>query len=76
MFFEEQVRHLEAATRTATCDLVLGSSLLVHPAAGLHFHAIGDVWVINRGEVPLCPSWRQADTDLDGFFQAVAACLK
>ena len=79
VFFGEQVRHLEAAAReAAACDfyLVLGSSLLVHPAAGLPLYAGGDVWIINKGEVPLHPGWRQADTDLDEFFQAVAACLK
>jgi len=79
VFFGEPVRHLEAAAReAASCDfyLVLGSSLLVHPAAGLPLYAGRDVWIINKGEVPLRPGWRRTDADLDGFFQAVAACLK
>jgi len=78
VFFGEAVRHLETSAReAASCDfyLVLGSSLLVHPAAGLPAYAGGDVWVVNRGEVPLRPGWRQTDADLDEFFRAVAECL-
>jgi NAD-dependent deacetylase len=78
VFFGEAVREIEAATELAEESdffLVLGSSLAVYPAAGIPDLCPGDVWVVNRGTVPLRPGWRQADTDLDEFFRETACHL-
>ena len=78
VFFGEAVREGEAAARLAASSdffLVLGSSLAVYPAAGVPGLCPGDVWVVNRGAVPLRPGWRQADADLDDFFRETAGHL-
>jgi NAD-dependent SIR2 family protein deacetylase len=53
--------------------LVLGSSLVVYPAAFLPEHAGGDVVVVNRGEVSLSPGPGRyfVDADLDQYFAEV-----
>jgi len=80
VFFGENVRDLDKALQAIESSdllLVLGSSLTVHPAAGLPRHAPGAVAVVNRGEVALGPHPNRwfADADLDTFFRAVAAEL-
>ena len=76
VFYGEAVRDLErAAVEVASSDLllVLGSTLLVYPAAFLPEHAGGDVVVVNRGEVGLSPGPRRyfVDADLDEYFSEV-----
>jgi len=76
VFYGEAVRDLErAAVAVASSDLllVLGSTLLVYPAAFLPEHACGDVVVVNRGEVGLAPGMRRyfVDADLDQYFSEV-----
>jgi NAD-dependent deacetylase len=76
VFYGEAVRDLErAASEIAVSDLllVLGSTLLVYPAAFLPEHAGGDVVVVNKGEVGLSPGPGRffVDADLDEFFTDV-----
>jgi NAD-dependent deacetylase len=76
VFYGEAVRDLErAAAAVASSDLllVLGSTLLVYPAAFLPEHAGGDVVVINRGEVGLSPGPNRyfVDADLDEYLAEV-----
>ncbi len=76
VFFGENVRHAEESGRLAAASdllLVLGSSLAVHPAAGLPGLAGGEVVVVNRGPVAAGGGrgWYLADADLDGFFREV-----
>ena len=80
VFYGEAVRHLdEAADVVAASDLllVLGSTLLVYPAAFLPERAGGDVVVVNSGDVGLSPGPGRyfADADLDEYFTEVAECL-
>jgi NAD-dependent deacetylase len=80
VFYGEAVRDLErAAVEIAASDLllVLGSTLLVYPAAFLPEHAGGDVVVVNRGEVGLSPGPGRyfVDADLDDFFAQVGKLL-
>ena len=80
VFFGEAVHDLErAAAIVARCDLllVLGSSLMVYPAAFLPEQAGGDVVVVNKGEVGLQPGRGRyfVDADLDGFLGEVAEHL-
>jgi len=80
VFFGEAVRDFnEAAEMVAGCDLllVLGSSLLVYPAALLPQLAAGKVLVVSQGAVRLAPTpnRRFSEAELDPFFRAVAAEL-
>jgi NAD-dependent deacetylase len=80
VFYGEAVRDLDvAASVIGSCDLllVLGSTLLVYPAAFLPEHAGGDVVVVNRGEVGLAPGPGRyfVDADLDQYFEEVAGHL-
>ncbi len=80
VFFGEAVHDLErAAAVIARCDLllVLGSSLMVYPAAFLPEQAGGNVVVINKGEVGLQPTPNRyfVDADLDEFLGQVAQHL-
>lgn len=80
VFFGENVKHLDACVRLAAASdllLVLGSSLTVHPAAGLPSHAGGEVVIVNRGSVAARPGkgFFLADADLDAFFAEVDAVL-
>jgi len=80
VFYGEAVHDLErAAVAVAGCDLllVLGSTLMVYPAAFLPEQAGGDVVVVNKGEVGLQtgPGRYFVDADLDEFFRDVAEHL-
>jgi NAD-dependent protein deacetylases, SIR2 family len=80
VFFGENVRHLDEATRlSAEADLLLalGSSLSVYPAALLPEYAKNDVVVVNQGDVMLRPGKRmhRADAGLDAFFESVRSAL-
>jgi NAD-dependent deacetylase len=77
VFYGEAVRDLEvAASLVGSSDLllVLGSTLLVYPAAFLPEQAGGEVVVVNRGEVGLSPRPGRhfVDADLDQYFGEVA----
>ena len=81
VFYGEAVRDLEvAADVVAASDLllVLGSTLLVYPAAFLPEQAGGNVVVVNRGDVVLSPGPGRffVDADLDEFFSEVGEFLK
>jgi NAD-dependent deacetylase len=76
VFYGEAVRDLErAAAAVAESDLllVLGSTLVVYPAAFLPEQAGGDVVVVNRGEVGLAPGPGRyfVDAGLDEYFGEV-----
>jgi NAD-dependent deacetylase len=76
VFYGEAVRDLDrAAAAVASSDLllVLGSTLVVYPAAFLPDQAGGDVVVVNQGEVSLAPGPGRyfVDADLDEFFADV-----
>jgi NAD-dependent deacetylase len=80
VFYGEAVHHLErAAAAVARSDLllVLGSSLMVYPAAFLPEQAGGDVAVINKGEVGLQPGSGRyfVEADLDEYLGEVAEHL-
>lgn len=80
VFFGENVRHMEDSIRlVAESDLllVLGSSLVVHPAAMLPAYAGGEVVIVNRGEVGMRPGKGVflADAGLDEFFGEVEKAL-
>jgi NAD-dependent deacetylase len=81
VFFGEAVHDLEfAASAVAASDLllVLGSTLVIYPAAFLPEQAGGDVVVVNRGEVGLAPGPGRyfVDADLDEYFGEVARFLE
>jgi len=76
VFYGEAVRDLETAASVVGASdllLVLGSTLLVYPAAFLPEQAGGDVVVVNRGEVGLAPGASRyfVDADLEGYFREV-----
>ncbi len=80
VFFGENVRHLEASLALAAASdlmLVLGSSLTVHPAAGLPGAAGGEVVIVNQGPVGLRGGKNiyLADSGLDLFFEEVAKAM-
>jgi len=80
VFFGEAVRGLDEAVREVGSSdllLVLGSSLVIYPAAFLPEQAGGDVAVVNQGEVGLSPGPRRhfVDADLDAYFGEVAKHL-
>jgi len=80
VFYGEAVRDLEIAARVVGASdllLVLGSTLVVYPAAFLPEQAGGDVVVVNRGEVGLAPGPGRyfVDADLDDYFAEVSAHL-
>jgi len=80
VFYGEAVRDLDlAASAIVASDLllVLGSTLLVYPAAFLPEQAGGNVVVVNRGEVGLPPGPGRyfVDADLDQYFAEVAEHL-
>jgi NAD-dependent deacetylase len=80
VFFGEAVQDLEvAAAAVAGSDLllVLGSTLVIYPAAFLPEQAGGEVVVVNRGEVGLAPGPGRyfVDADLDAYFGEVARNL-
>jgi NAD-dependent deacetylase len=77
VFYGEAVRDLEAAASVIGASdllLVLGSTLVVYPAAFLPEQAGGDIVVVNRGEVGLTPGPGRffVDADLDEYFGEVA----
>ena len=81
VFYGEAVRDLEVAASVVGASdllLVLGSTLLVYPAAFLPEQAGGDVVVVNRGEVGLAPGPGRyfAEADLDEYFGEVAQYLE
>ncbi len=79
VFFGEPVKHLDACGEmVGKSDLlfILGSSLVVTPAALLPSLARGKIIVVNQGEVSeaFMPAGRIdlfADREIDGFFKAV-----
>jgi len=80
VFFGEAVRDLDlAAAAVAASDLllVLGSTLVIYPAAFLPEQAGGDVVVVNQGEVGLAPKSGRyfVDAELDEYFAEVATFL-
>lgn len=80
VFFGENVQGLQEAMALAqSCELmlVLGSSLVVYPAAMVPQIAGGRVVVINRGEVSLEPSSSRyfVQQGLDEFFKQAAEFL-
>ena len=80
VFFGEAVKHLDesfALVSRSELLLVLGSSLVVQPAALLPEVAGGAVVVVNRGPCGLrgAPGRYFIDADLDEFFDAVADAL-
>ena len=77
VFFGEAVHEIEnAAAIVAASDLllVLGSTLVIYPAAFLPEQAGGDIVVVNKGEVGLTPAPNRyfVDAELDAFFSEVA----
>ena len=80
VFFGENVRHLAESERLAAAAdlmLVLGSSLVVYPAAAIPSHAGGEVVIVNQGTVGMRPAKGVylADRGLDEFFREVADVL-
>lgn len=83
VFFSEQVRHLEECVqlvRASDLLFVVGSSLMVTPAALLPAYARGNIIVVNRGALSFdyLPKRRislLAEEDIDTFFKAVDAHL-
>jgi NAD-dependent deacetylase len=80
VFFGEPVRALDHAAHVmgdADLLLVLGSTLVVYPAAALPDLVDGTVVVVNQGPVGLSPAVNRhfVDADLDEYFTEVAACL-
>jgi NAD-dependent deacetylase len=80
VLYGEAVRDLETAASVVGASdllLVLGSTLLVYPAAFLPEKAGGDVVVVNRGEVGLAPGPGRyfVDADLNQYFSQVAQHL-
>lgn len=79
VFFGEMVRHLdECQELVRSCDLlfVVGSSLVVTPAAMLPSMTSGDIIVVNKGELSsayLSPQRISiyAEEDIDSFFKDV-----
>jgi NAD-dependent deacetylase len=81
VFFGEAVHDLDrAAAAVAASDLllILGSTLVIYPAAFLPEQAGGEVVVVNRGEVGLAPGPGRyfVDADLDAYFGEVARFLE
>ena len=81
VFFGEPVFAFDAAAAAVAASdllLVLGSSLVVYPAALLPEYAPGEIVVVNRGEVGLRPAHGRyaVDSDLDGFLGEVASWLE
>jgi NAD-dependent deacetylase len=81
VFFGENVQGMEEAAELArACELmlVLGSSLVVYPAALVPQMATGAVVVVNRGEVALEPAPNRyfVQQGLDEFFKEVAAAME
>jgi NAD-dependent deacetylase len=80
VFFGEAVRDLDLATAAVVASdllLVLGSSLVIYPAAFLPEQAGGEAVVVNRGDVGLAPATGRyfVDADLDEYFAEVARFL-
>jgi NAD-dependent deacetylase len=80
VFFGEAVRDLDLATAAVAASdllLVLGSTLVIYPAAFLPEQAGGEVVVVNRGEVGLMagPGRYFVDADLEEYFAQVATFL-
>ncbi len=80
VFFGEAVDGIDAAVEAvheADLMLVLGSSLMVYPAAFLPQHARSDVIVVNMGSVGLHPAPGRyfVDSDLDAYFREVKKSL-
>ncbi|MGM0442341.1 MAG: SIR2 family NAD-dependent protein deacylase [Elusimicrobiota bacterium] len=81
VFFGEPVKYLKQAKNMAVNSdlfIVIGSSLTVHPAAGLPRYCRGSVAVVNKGK-PNFPQDKIAvyeNSDLDNFFKEVSECLK
>lgn len=81
VFFGEAVMNMDRCTRVVEQSellLVLGSSLVVYPAAALPNLAKGDVVVVNKSSVALAQNERTyfVQADLDEYFQQVAAALQ
>ena len=80
VFFGENVRGLDEAqalAERADLMLVLGSSLVVYPAAMIPLLCRGELVVVNLGQVSLSPGPRRhfVQADLDTYLQAVADAL-
>jgi NAD-dependent deacetylase len=80
VFFGEPVLSFDAAVAAVAASdllLVLGSSMVVYPAALLPEYARGDVIVVNRGEVGLRPGPGRyvVDAELDSFLNEVETHL-
>lgn len=80
VFFGEAVHDLDLAAQAVVASdllLVLGSSLVIYPAAFLPEQAGGEVVVVNRGEVGLVPRPGRyfVDSDLDEYFADVTTYL-
>ncbi len=84
VFFGEMVKHLDdcrALSESADLFFVVGSSLVVTPAALLPSMTRGDVIVVNKGDISrtYLPENRvvlHAEEDIDTFFRAVNSYLK
>ncbi|HNX26922.1 MAG TPA: Sir2 family NAD-dependent protein deacetylase [Phycisphaerae bacterium] len=81
VFFGEAVNRIfdaQRAARESDLFFVLGSSLVVYPAAMLPHIAGGEVVIVNRGPVAFEPADGRyfVDGDLDGFFRKVAEFIK
>jgi len=84
VFFGEMVKHLEeckALSSSAELLFVVGSSLVVTPAALLPSMTKGDIIVVNKGEISrtYLPQERvllHAEEDIDDFFRAVNEHLR
>lgn len=84
VFFGEPVKHIDECfelARKADLFFVVGSSLVVTPAAMIPSATSGEIIVVNKGEVSefYLPSSRVAlrvDADIDEFFRSVNEELK
>lgn len=83
VFFGEPVRHLDDARRLVAASdllLVLGTSLVVYPAAALPACAGGEVVIVNKGDIALEHARSGSgtylvDAALDEYFAKVAERL-
>lgn len=80
VFFGESVKYMEEAQQFAeSCDLmlVLGSSLVVYPAAMIPQICLSTIIIVNKEEISLQPSLNRyfIKSDLDDFFWEVNSYL-
>lgn len=84
VFFGEPVKHIDECFdlgRKADLFFVVGSSLVVTPAAMIPSATSGEIVVVNKGEVSefYLPSSRvtlRVDADIDAFFRSMNEELK